>query len=141
MTVLKLCRMDVRINHNIFTEFKYISTFVKGKKPKLPQDYRFLFKSIKKDHLILAWLIPDIHSPTDSLEFLDDTDFKIINKTHFKHKSYNYYYHEIDKQKVHDMLLRWLDSNPMVHIGGYVHQHISDIPNYTSTYIFDNIGY
>lgn len=87
------------------TDFKYIETYAKGKKPKFPEDYRFLIESTntKKTSRWLIWFEDyGFHTTIETLEI--GKDVKIISSAQLKNSGYNYYLYDTNKQNVKDMI-------------------------------------
>lgn len=134
------------VNDKNINQLTYISTFVKGKHPNLPDDYRFIMKD-PDGKLIVLWFQKEVWNEEytrHSLTSLDSSEFKRLTATHFKNKNYNYYYKENKPQKLHDTLTVWLNSDPLVHRGNYVHSHISTLKHeglYKPVYSFEGVNY
>ena len=125
---------------NMGEDFEYISTFVKGKgngKPKF-ENYRILLKGVKtgKEYLMMLEEMPNFFGQNRyRINLLDidcwiGTDIVKTNK-----RIYTYYRYRYDINDVHLMLDTWIKSDPMVHIGNYLHQMVSKVGrNYKGTY-------
>lgn len=92
-----------RYNNNPITQFEYLATYVKGKDPKLPEDYRFLVQSSNG----IKWIIyydKDTLVPAISIETIEESFFDIISPTHIKKGVYNYYLLTKETPKVKNMI-------------------------------------
>lgn len=125
-------------------EFEYLNTFVKGKRGK---EYRHHFREVNTGTEYLVYL-PDAEPPFNSIEMLSVGDkmgagFEVvkISSSQFKNGRYNYYLKGYHPELVNQMFEEWKSSNPMVSVGGFVHQFISDIPDYDWRFLFNNIKY
>jgi hypothetical protein len=129
-----------RIGH----EFEYLNTFVKSKRGK---EYRHHFRNVKTGAEYLLYL-DDAPTPFNHIEMLSvgdkiGTGFEVwkVSDTHFKNGRYNYYLKGKHPELVNQLFEKWKSSNPMVSVGGFIHQYISDIPDYDWRFSFNNIKY
>lgn len=131
---------------NYGEDLEYVATYLKGKKAsdKNPLSYRILFKGVKTGKEYILWIEERRWIQNRIIYFfesLSQGDYKYISPTHIKNKCYNYYHLSTDPKYVHLMLKTWKKSDPLVHIGNFIHQNISNIKNYTWTYRFENKEY
>lgn len=143
-----ILEFNIPYSLNLGEDFEYVSTFIKGKKSKNILDLRFLFKGIKSNKLIFLYF--DLHtdlyhncisSPINKIITIEEKYCKKISDKHYKFKNYNYYYYDNNYNNINLLLTSWKNLNPIVYIGNYEHQYISNIKNYTYTYKFNNQTY
>ena len=140
--IIELNKLKFALNFG--SDLEYISTFMKGKtkprdKNQLIERYRILAKNIKTDEKILLYIDERQNffgKDRYMIESIDD--LKFITPTHIKNKVYNYYDIGFDPQTVESLFEAWKLSDPMVHIGNYQHQFISQCSGYTWAYKFNN---
>lgn len=123
---------------------EFVATYYKGKKGKSIHNYRFLFRGVTSGDEYLLGL--EEHSTATSFLgerflLLNSEDWRQIKPGHLKNKNYNYYLINQDGKEIHNMLDVWRKSNPMVHLGGYQHQRINMISNYSWAVDFDGVRY
>jgi hypothetical protein len=111
----------------------YMSTYIKGKSKNI-NDIRLLMVGVKSNKKYFMFLKEDFNG--GFLHFIDLTQFKEINKQHYKFKSYNYYSFREDINDVNILLNEWLINNPIPF--QYSTYKINDINNYT--YLFNYNG-
>lgn len=71
-------------------------------------------------------------------------DLNIISPTEIRNQSYRYYFRDNDPQAMHKILEAWSESNPLVHVGNYLHEPKDNLVQkgqYQWTYMFDGIKY
>lgn len=128
---------------NFGEDLEYVSTFIKGKGKSGVENYRILVKGVKtgKEMLLFLGLRPNFFGRQNSymIEYVDD--FKHITPDQIKNKQYNYYNLGIDLNTVDEFFTKWIKGDPMVSVGGYQHQFVTSISNYTWTYRFNNKDY
>lgn len=127
---------------NFGEDLEYISTFIKGKGKSGVDNYRLLVKGTKTGKEMILFLDhrPDFFGKDSySIEYIDY--FKYITPDHIKNKNYNYYNTGYDLNTVDEFFTKWINCDPMVSVGGFMHQFVSDIQNYKWTYKFNNKTY
>lgn len=75
------------------------------------------------------------------MEFLEVSKHVTPNHLKGENKSYNYYLWKNDASTVHEWMDRWVNNNPMVHMGGKVHQFLDVAKKnnqYSGAYKFQN---
>ena len=131
-------KLVAKYGNNIDFTHTYVSTWVKGKKPKLPDDLRFLFLDEKGEREFMYLDDSPFNPNTRAVKRVPDWKaFKDVSKTHIKNGVCNYYYLDTNTAKVNDMLARWLKSDPIVSSGGYEHQLKSVVGLNGLTFEFD----
>lgn len=91
-------------NNNPTTQFEYLATYVKGKNPKLPEDYRFLIQSTNGIKWIIYYENEDDFIPSISIKTIEEVYLKIINPIHIKNSNYNYYLLTKSTQYIKNMI-------------------------------------
>ena len=130
---------------NFGEDLEYIGTFIKvGKSKKINVDqYRLLVRGVKTGKemiLFISYKENFFKNPKCSeIEYVND--FKYITPTHLKNQNYNYYYLNNDLSTVDEFFTVWKNHDPMISVGNYTHNFMSDIEDYTWTYKFNNKQY
>jgi len=104
---------NVTLNYPQLGSATILGTFVKGKKPKLPEDYRILFED-SNNELYILWA--DFSTKNTVLGArLEYTKVTRINSTQLKQQQYNYYLVQEDPLTIlHSMINSFAATNPLV---------------------------
>lgn len=130
-------------------DFEYIATYKKGKNSKVhPDNFRILVRGCLDNKEYIIWFeirerfmgrVGKIYMHLHALD-----KFKHISPTEIKNldnKRYNYHKVRVDSSDMNLLLDEWKNTDPLVIVGQYTHQHISKINNYTWTYKFNGKKY
>ena len=139
-------------NHglNFGEEIEYVATYIKGKgKSKLPmvERYRILTKGLKtgNEYILFFEVRENFFGRKKSygMTCLDKNfgGFRYITPDHIKNNNYNYYKVGYDLSTVDEFFTAYINADPMISAGGFSHQFISGMNNYTWTYKFNNKTY
>jgi hypothetical protein len=128
---------------NFGEDLEYVSTFIKGKGKSGVDNYRILVRGVKTGREMILFLEhrPNFFGRKDSCQIAYIDEFKYITSDQIKNKQYNYYKLGYDLNTVDEFFTKWINSDPMVSIGGFQHQFVTTINNYTWTYRFNNKDY
>lgn len=128
---------------NFGEDLEYVSTFIKGKGKSGVDNYRILTKGTKtgKERILFLEHRPNFFGRQNSYAIGYIDDFKYIAPNQIKNKNYNYYDFGVDINSVDVFFTKWINGDPMVSIGGFQHQFVTTISNYTWTYKFNNKEY
>lgn len=128
---------------NFGEDMEYVTTFIKGKGKSTVDNYRILIRGTKtgKEMLLFLGHRPNFFGRQQSymIDYIDE--FKYITTDQIKNKQYNYYKLGFDLNTVDEFFTKWIKGDPMVSVGGYQHQFVTSINNYTWTYRFNGKDY
>jgi len=119
---------------NFGEDLEYIQTYIKGKnKGKLTEveRYRILFLEGRENFFG--------RKKSFMIESVDE--FQHISPDQIKNRNYNYYKFGYDLNTVDEFFTAYINSDPMIHVGGFQHSFVSGIKNYTWTYKFNGKSY
>lgn len=105
---------------------------------------RFKCRPLVPTYSVNDNIILYLDDSTSGLESIGHAVYnKVVDSTHIKNGSYNYYLLGDDdvfiRSSINSMLHAWLSFNPLVPTNGYYHAHVSDIQNYKGV-VFDENG-
>ena len=129
---------------NMGQEYEYVATFLKGKNSDVNdvEKYRLLMRGLNdgKEEIFFLQKRESFlgNGDTYMIETLSEDNYVYKTNDHIKFKSYNYYRLNNSKQTVIDVFSTWKNSNPMIPVGGYTHQFLNKVKNYTWAYKFGN---
>ena len=132
---------------NLGEDLEYVNTYIKGKGKSGVENYRILTRGVKtgQERILFLEHRPNFFGRQNSymIESLDDDmdNFQHISPDHIKNRNYNYYKFGYDLNTVDEFFTKWIKGDPMVSVGGYQHQFVTSINNYTWTYRFNNKDY
>jgi hypothetical protein len=133
MNTLELGKHGLKFGQDLI----YEATFIKGKKSDISDIklHRLLFRGSKTGKKYMLFIGNLFNRYT--IQSVRQEDLVIINETHYKLKSYNYYFIHYNPDDVIKMLQLWKSSDPMIGIGNGIVSYISKMKNYTWSYKFN----
>lgn len=128
---------------NFGEDLEYIATYIKGKGKPDVEKYRILTRGVKtsKERILFLNGRENFFGRKKSfmIEILDK--FQHISPNQIKNKNYNYYKFGYDLNTIDEFFTAYINSDPMIHVGGLQHSFVSTIKNYTWTYKFNGKYY
>lgn len=113
-----------------YGRMRLLSVWVKGKKPKLPEDYRFLM--VGDDNKTYVFWLSDHPVSGKCIMCVDGDDLKVVSENQLKNGCYNYYRIDNDNDDTllfDNMIKEYVDSDPMVpeNLQSYMHTNYSNL--------------